>query len=112
MKKRRVLPIILIIAGIALIGFSMYVTQQVEAGKIKVENAQGKVNSANGLFSQNPFSKEVGKGLTQGAQGKINEGKNQISFYEGVASTSKIAGIVALILGFGSLIFGGKSKKR
>lgn len=92
---------LLLICGIALIGFSMYVTKQVEEGKGKVTSAQSKVDKGKGLFSGNPVSEEIGKGLASGAQRKIDEGQQQIEFYEGVASWAKFSGIACIIIGLG-----------
>ena len=110
MKRTRVVAIILIICGAALIGFSMYVTKEVEHGKSQVSSAQGKVDKGSGLFSGNPVAQEIGKGVTQGAQKKIDEGQAQINFYEGVASVTMIGGIACIVIGVGAYLFGGKKK--
>ncbi|MBS0652667.1 MAG: hypothetical protein JSR39_03980 [Verrucomicrobia bacterium] len=112
MKTKSIIGSLLLICGIALIGFSMYVTSQVEEGKGKVSSAQSKVNKGKGLFSGDPLSEEIGKGLTSGAQKKIDEGKQQIVYYEGVAYWTKNGGIACIIIGLGVFFIPTKKSKR
>jgi hypothetical protein len=108
--KRTVSAVIILIVGIALIGFSRYITHEVESGKLQIADAQGKVDKGNSLFSGDPVTKQIGKGLTGGAQKKIDAGQQQINFYEGVASVTLIGGIVCVIVGV-SCFFLRKKKK-
>ena len=110
MKSKKMWPVIIIVIGIISIGFSMYVTKQVEGGKVQVADAQQKVDSSKGLFSGNPVTREVGKGLTGGVQKKINEGKEQIAFYEAVASWTMLGGIACIVIGFGTFFLGKRKK--
>ncbi|MGE0669779.1 MAG: hypothetical protein AB7H48_06930 [Parachlamydiales bacterium] len=112
MKTKCTIGTLLLICGIALIGFSMYVTQQVEEGKGKVSSAQSKVDKGKGLFSGNPVSEEIGKGIASGAQRKIDEGQQQIEFYEGVATWTKFGGIACIIIGLGVFFVPTKKGKR
>jgi hypothetical protein len=112
--KLRILGILISLAGITCIFLSSYITNQVNEGKIKIEQGQQTVDQSNSLFSSNPFTKQVGKGLNSSSQKKINEGKENVSHYEQVAQTLQISGIAAIIVGVGITLFSffGPRKKR
>lgn len=112
MKTKSIIGSLLLICGIALIGFSMYVTSQVEEGKGKVSSAQSKVDKGKGLFSGDPLTEQIGKGLTSGAQKKIDEGKDKIAHYEQVAAWSKAGGIACIIIGLGVFFIPTKKGRR
>jgi hypothetical protein len=110
MNMKRILGIIVFIAGLAAILTASYIKKQVEEGKWQISSAQQKVDTANSLFSLNPTTKQVGKGLTAPAQGKINEGQSQVAYYESVEGWLKIGGAVLMVIGAGLVIFGGRKK--
>ena len=89
--------------GVALIGVSFFIKNQVEEGNVKVSHAQKQVDQGNSLFSMNPASKAVGSEITGGAQKKINMGKEQIAFYEQVVTWTLIGGIAFLVIGTGMM---------
>ena len=95
--------------GIALIGVSFFIKNQVEEGNVKVNRAQKQVDQGNSLFSLNPLSKAVGSEITGGAQKKIDAGKEQIAFYEQVVTWTLIGGIAFLVIGTG-IVFIPKKK--
>jgi hypothetical protein len=103
--KLRILGIIILLAGIASIFFSNYITTQINEGKIKIEKGQKTVDQSNSLFSLNPYSKQVGQGMTSSAQKKIDEGKNEVARYEQIASTLQIFGIAGIVVGAGVTLF-------
>ena len=105
MKLLRSLGILILLAGIACLFFSNYITNQVNEGKIKIEKGQKAVDQSNALFSTTPLTKPVGKGLSSSAQKKIDEGKGTVAHYEQVAQTLQTSGIVTIILGAGITIF-------
>ncbi len=105
MKVLRILGILILLAGIACIFFSNYITNQVNEGKIKIEKGQKTVDQSNRLFSLNPYTKQVGQELSSSSQKKINEGKEEVAHYEQIAQTLQISGIVAIIVGAGISIF-------
>ncbi len=114
-KVLRIVGILVVIAGIGCIFFSNYITTQVNEGKIKIEKGQQKIDQSSGLFSSNPYTKPLGKGITSSGQKKIDEGKQQVSYYEGLAATLKTSGIVGIIVGAGLVIvsfFVGSNKRR
>ena len=111
MKTKKIISLLLIILGLGLIGTAMYINSEVETGKHKISRAQSQVDQGKNLFSLNPVTKEVGKGLTGGAQKKINEGKQQVTHYEGVAKVTQISGIILLIIGIATFFCCRKSSK-
>jgi hypothetical protein len=115
MKILRILGIVVMVAGIACIFFSNYITNQVNEGKIKIEKGQKTVDKSNSLFSTNPYTKPIGKGITSSGQKKINAGKEEVAYYEQLARTLQISGIVGIIVGAALTIFsffGQRKKKR
>lgn len=114
MKMSRVLGFIILIAGIISLLFSNYITSQINEGKLKVKKGQKSVDQGNKLFSINPFTKQVGKGLTDSAQKSIDEGIQKIAHYEHLAQVLEIGGIAAIIIGGGMVVFsfmGNKKRK-
>lgn len=111
MNFKRIFGIIIALVGIASLGASYYITTQVEAGKQEIESAQKKVDTGSGLFSLNPITKEIGKGLTDSAQEKINAGKEQVREYEMLAGKLQVGGIALIIVGTGIAIICRKKKK-
>lgn len=108
MNTKKLLGIVFLAAGVVMIGFSYYTKNQVAQGQMQVDSAQSKVDAGNKLFSVNPVSKEVGKGLTGGVQRKIDEGQSDIDYYTNVAQWLMIGGVACLILGAGTLFLGGR----
>lgn len=109
---RRIIGILLFLSGVALVAISMYINEQVAAGKLKIADAQQQVDQAQSLFSQNALTKPVGKGLTNSAQQKINAGEGEVSYYADIASHFKIAGIVLIVLGICVILIGSYKKKK
>ena len=114
MKFLRILGILILLAGIASIFFSNYITNQVNEGKIKIEKGQKTVDQSNSLFSSNPYTKQVGKEMSSSSQKKIDEGKEEVSHYEQIAQILQMSGIAAIVVGAGITIFSffGSRKKR
>lgn len=110
MKSKRILGILIALAGVVMILFSNYITGQVEEGKGRISSAESTVEQGNKLFSVTPESKAVGKAITGSAEKRIAEGKEQVSAYEELAKWLKIGGIGAIILGAIVVFFGGKRR--
>jgi hypothetical protein len=111
MVARRIVGIILVLAGIAMLVSSHIITVRVAEGSMQISSAQGQVDQANQLFSLNPYSKQAGKVVTGSAQNQINEGRHTVAYYEGLARTLQIAGIVSIIVGVGVFFIGGGKKR-
>jgi len=112
MRLMKILGFIVLIAGIAAFLFAIYINNQVGEGKVKIGKAQKNVNQAEGLFSLNPATKEIGKGVSGEAQKKIDEGKDTVAKYEKIASQLQTGGVVMMILGAGIVIFSVFGKKK
>ncbi len=109
MKTKNTLGVVVLLCGIALVGASLYIKDQVEEGKVKIASAEKTLDTGSRIFSLNPTSKVVGKVLTDSAGKKINEGEQEILKYEQIQSWSLIAGIAFLVVGTG-IIFTRKKK--
>lgn len=114
MKILRILGILVLIAGIAAIMFSNYITNQVTEGKAKIASGEKSLNQANQLFSLNPVAKQVGKSVTRSGEKKIAMGKEQIAYYENLAQQLMVGGIIGCVVGGGMFIISllGSTHKR
>ena len=112
MLFRKISGIILAIIGIAMYLTSNYIADQVFEGKNQIASAQQKVDIANGLFSQSPYTKGIGGAVTSSGQKQIDEGKEQVSQYELLANRLHTAGVVIFIAGAGLFFLGFAGKKR
>lgn len=110
MTPIRILGIVLIVVGGVLFYFSNYIADQVAQGQGQVESAQGKVDTANSLFSLNPYSKQVGSTLTSPVQKRIDAGNQQIAQYSALIRPLQIGGIASFVVGVLLLIFGGRKR--
>lgn len=97
--KKRILGIIIIILGLGLIGTSFYIKTQTKKGQEEVSQAQKKVEKGKSIFSVNPVTKEIGKGLSKVAESKIKEAISKIKKYNTVAFWLMFGGIVLVIVG-------------
>lgn len=101
--------IVVALGGIALIILSSYITNRIEGGKTEIGSAQRQVDQGNSLFSFNPATKAVGKGLfTDSSQRKINAANQEVVQYETLVKWFQIGGIVLIILGAGIVFIGRK----
>ncbi|MBN2479126.1 MAG: hypothetical protein JXA94_02745 [Parachlamydiales bacterium] len=108
MLKKRILGIVIIIIGAALIISSFIIKSQVSEGRKEIAEAQKQVNRGSSLFSHNPITKEIGKGLTGAAQNKIDAGTQKANFYNTLAVWFQIGGAVFIVLGAGIIFIGRK----
>jgi hypothetical protein len=99
MNLKQLIGVFIILIGCGLFGVSSYITAQVDEGKVEVSSAQRKVDQGKQLFSLSPYTKPVGKGLTDAAQNKINIGKEDIARYEAMAAAFQIGGWIAVGVG-------------
>ena len=111
MNWKRIVGIVILIVGVALIFGSNYIKSQVEIGKAAVSEAQGNMELGKALFSLNPVTKQVNEGLQSGIQAKIQQGTETIAHYENIANELMIFGIGASILGILLIVFG-RSRRR
>lgn len=99
MNLKQLIGVFIILIGCGLFGVSSYITAQVNEGKVEVSSAQRKVDQGKKLFGLSPYTKPVGKGLTDAAQKKIDAGEKDIAHYEAMAAALQIGGWVAVGLG-------------
>jgi hypothetical protein len=111
MNIRRILGIVVVIAGIALIIISQYIKTQVAEGNLQISSAQEKVNQGNKLFSLSPYSKPIGQQMTGAAQKKINAGQEQVAYYTQLADQMQIGGIALIVIGTVIILIPRKSKR-
>ena len=108
---KKVFGVLVALCGVGLILFSIYIKNQVEGGKGQIASAQKKVDQSNSLFSMSPYTKGVGQELTGSAQKQINAGKEQVSYYENMATWSQVGGIALIVVGALIFFVGNKKKK-
>jgi hypothetical protein len=110
MSFKKILSILILISGIALIAVSSYIKTQVEEGKYKVDKAQKQVNAGRRVFSVFPETKEIGKAATDSAQKKINQANQEIGQYANLVTWLKIGGISLIVIGAGTFFIFRKKK--
>ena len=108
MNPKRVLGIICIIIGAAMLFGSNYIAEQVEEGKARVQSAESTMSTTNSILSLNPVTDQVGQSLNKSANKKIAKGKEEIAKYEALASKLQVAGVILIVIGIGILILGRK----
>jgi hypothetical protein len=101
--KKRILGIIIILIGFSLLGTSFYIKGEVKKGRGQISSAQKGLDKGKKIFSFDPVTKEIGKGLTSGIQKKINEGKVKADTYSLIANILLGSGVILVIVG-GTLI--------
>ena len=110
MNIKRILGIIILLAGVGMLVASNYIKVQVEEGKIKISEAEQKVGTARGLFSLSPVAEEFTKGKLDDADAQIAEGKGQVAYYGKMASQLHVGGYILIGIGIIFVIFGRKKK--
>ena len=102
MKLKRVIGILLAIGGLVMIFAAKRIQSQVEEGKETVSSAEKSVGQGQTLFGLNPVTKEIGqRTIFDPAQNKINAGKEEIAYYEKLASELEIGGGILVVIGIG-----------
>lgn len=108
MKANKILGIILIIAGLVMLGASFYIKNQVLQGRAQISSAQSKVDTGKSIFSLSPNTKPVGNAIFGGAQSQIDAGSAEANYYANMANGLQIGGIIAIIVGAAILFFARK----
>jgi hypothetical protein len=110
MSSQRIIGLIALIAGVILIGFAMYIKQEVVSGNAQIARGEQKINTTEKVFSLTPTTKQLGSGFTKSGKEQIAKGKEEIAYYTNLANKLQITGIILLIVGGGILIFGKKRR--
>lgn len=102
MKKMKLIGIILIVVGGAMLLFSDYIARQVAEGRLQIQSGQSQVDTANSLFNRTETTKPIGKAFTGGAQKRIDAGQREVDKYSTIATNVKIIGFV--LIGIGAVL--------
>ena len=108
--KKAIFGIILIIIGLSLLGFSIYIKSEIKHGKEQLAEAKDKIEMGKRILSLTPVTKEIGKGFQGVIQSKINAAVVLIKKYTFIAWIINIIGIGFIVLGI-ILLFLQKYKK-
>lgn len=100
---RRIIGLIILIIGIALIGVSMYIKGEVAHGRRKIASAQSQVDTGTALFETNRATKGIGKDLSSPFQQRIDTARGEADVYATRAHWLKIGGIILIIIGIGAI---------
>jgi hypothetical protein len=109
---KRVIGLLAVILGVALIVFVFYGKGKILQGKEEIASGKKSVKTTQQLFSWNPVSKQVGQGLTSGAQKQIAAGELTIAQYEKLFMWCEYGGIALIVVGAGLILFGRTQKRR
>lgn len=110
MSIQRIIGLIVLIGGVALICISMYIKTQIVAGNEQIASGEQKIKTMDTVFSLSPATKQVGSAVTNSGKQKIAKGKEEIAYYTALASQLQIGGIILIVAGAGIFIFGKKRK--
>ena len=110
MLTKRISGIIILIIGITLIGTSFYIKSRVSSGREQISEAEESVRKGKQLFSSNPLTKEIGKGITDSAEKRIQAGSAEADRYAKLALWFQIGGGIFIVVG-GVLIFISRKKE-
>ncbi|HSX37544.1 MAG TPA: hypothetical protein VLE95_01800 [Chlamydiales bacterium] len=113
MNIKKIIGIIVFIAGIALLLISHHITKQIEQGQQQISSGESSVARGKQLFGLNPYSKAIGDAaVVHPAEEKINAGKEEITYYQGIATTAKVGGILFVSAGIIIFLFPFLKKKK
>lgn len=105
MNSKQVFGIVILIAGVIMLCGSFYIKNQVLQGRMQISSAQGKVDTANSIFSLTPQTNTAGKVFTGSAQSQIDAGSAQANYYAQMAQWLQIGGIILIIAGGAIFLF-------
>lgn len=111
MGKKRILGLVILLGGIALMMISYYIDQRVFEGREEISAAQKKVDRGNAVFSLAPSEVQpLTKGFTGSAQRQIDAASSEADLYSNRARLLWIGGIGLIIVGIGVMVFGKKHR--
>lgn len=96
---RKIIGILLAIAGIVLLFTSDNISRQVNEGKIEIAVGQQKVDDTNSIFGMSRVTKPFGKAFTDSGQQRINAGQQEVDKYEKLSGQIKMGGYALIVIG-------------
>lgn len=111
MNVKKIFAVIVFLIGVVMVGSSIYITKQIEEGKLQISNAERQLQQGSALFSLNPATKQIGQGITQSADRKIARANQDILTYTNLAQLLMVGGIIVIIIGLGMFVFACRSKR-
>ena len=112
MRGKKILGLVLLVAGACCILFASYINGQVAAGKIQLSDAQDGVDVGNTLFSTNRVTQQVGKPVTGVVQNKIDAGQITVQQYERISMGLEVGGGISILAGIALLIASFKKRRK
>lgn len=100
-----------VIVGAIMLVFSYIIKEKVLEGEGQIARAKDSVSQGQGLFNMSPVTKPLGDQLVSGANKKISAGEADVEFYSTVANVLMIGGIILIVVGGASVLFGKKSAR-
>jgi hypothetical protein len=110
MKKRKIVGILFVIAGVVLIFLSKHIDSEVSLGRAKISRGQSQIDTIDSIFSSSSYTRGVGKVITKSGQRQINEGIRLADHYEEVARWCLLGGIGCIVVGAGLFLIPGRRK--
>ena len=112
MKSLRIFGVIVLLAGVVMIGASQYIKGQVLEGRAEISSGEQKVSTGRKAFGVNPVTKEVGDAaFFNSADQKIAAGKAEADHYENLANQLQTGGIISIVVGAGLILWSFKKKR-
>jgi len=111
MNAKRIIGIVLLIIGIIMICFSVYIKQEVSEGKIKIARGEKAVGRGKDLFNLTPVTEPFSGMFTGAAEKKIEKGKKDVEYYENLSNGLMAGGVVLIVVGVILVAVGRKKKK-
>lgn len=110
MKSKRIFGIVVLLVGVAMIFFSMYIMNEVTSGRAQISQAKRNVDQGTKIFNISPVTRGVGQTLSSSANKKIGKYSEEADRYERMAQLLRVGGIVLIVVG-GVIIFLSRKKK-
>ena len=101
MNKYRWFAVFFLIVSCGMFGFSYYIQAQIDQGRIKISDAEKKLNQTEGLFSLSPATQQLGSGIKRAGKEKIASAEEEIAYYQSMANSLLVGGCIFAALGIG-----------
>ena len=112
LKSLRIFGIVVLLAGVVMIGVSQHIKNEVAQGKLQIASGEQKVGVGKKIFGANQTSEKVGNTLFfDSADKKIAAGKQDIAEYTQMANQLQIGGIIAILIGAGMVVVSYRKKR-